>query len=969
MAGDAPIQGRAEDRLDRARFADSVAEALRGLDASGGAVAALFGPWGIGKTSVLNMVSEALCQEPPLDVVQFNPWLFSGTDQLLVEFFTELAAQLRLKPNKRGKIADLLDAYGEGLASLKAVPVIGPWAGIAGGGSKFAGHLIKRKAKDGLIAQRVQLQAALARLDRAIVVVIDDIDRLQPKEVLDILRLVRLTGNFPKLIYLLAFDRSRVELILNRQDFEGGPYLEKIVEYAYDVPAIPPARLRNLLIEGIDSRCVGSFGIDGAGRWQDIFYRVVAPLFDSLRDVKRYLAVLPTVLRTVGDEVAIVDVLALEAVRVVLPDTYASLIGLGGRLAGPTRDIGSDDVKAAIDQTVEFASPHSDAIRDLCRLLFPGTDWLFGGPAYGREYLQHWRRERRVASPEVFSYYLTRTLEPGTASAGLVASAFATLGDRDSLCALLDGINADTLEDLLSRLEAYEDEFSEDAVEPAVEALLDLCGRLPSRSGALIGSHTTLNRVILRLLQRIPDRGVLTETVVRLFEDTPTLQAKFRLMRLVGHLPNAGHRLIPKPDAERLEKSLHHMLLHADADLLHAERELLLMLKSAVQANPDDRKDLDRELQDPRLIQVLIADALDEVRTQPFGSFNVRAQEVLDWEALLTVFGTQEAIASAIEDLHNASPAEDSYSTSGKALALVRRYLSGWRPDTTSLPPVLNKAAAQSGPRSLLRPEVAGLVIRAVARHRLDAARAEHFSLASSYVHSRMRAVLAAAPVLDAIDALARARGLSVAQGEWRAGPDQEQNAKTATEIVDLATNGSPADLQARCAMIMPGLTDSELRVFVEILIAGGPGTEVLAALDTASFLPLIVSEVRDLVSAELRTIEIVGSRCLREVVGAPSPPRIGIETHLAVLAATSTDKAALKGGKRLADYIDLTSLGKFIVGDRRQEGAFASNDEWNLRDPAEVDRLTVAAITSIARDWGILSIDEVLPEALANAR
>src|SRR6266498_3740762 len=134
MAGDAPIRGRAEDQLGRTRFAEGVAVALRGLDAAGGAVVALSGPWGIGKTSILNMIAEALGEEPQLDIVQFNPWLFSGTDQLLAEFFAELAAQLRLKASKREKIADLLDAYGEGLAALKAVPVVGSWAGLAGSG-------------------------------------------------------------------------------------------------------------------------------------------------------------------------------------------------------------------------------------------------------------------------------------------------------------------------------------------------------------------------------------------------------------------------------------------------------------------------------------------------------------------------------------------------------------------------------------------------------------------------------------------------------------------------------------------------------------------------------------------------------------------------------------------------------------------------------------------------------------------
>jgi len=879
-----------------------------------------------------------------------------------------LAAQLRLKASKREKIADLLDAYGEGLAALKAVPVVGSWAGLAGSGGKLVGRLIKRKAKDGLTAQRSQLREALARLDSPIVVIIDDIDRLQPQEILDILRLVRLTGNFPNLIYLLAFDRGRVELILNQQGFEGGPYLEKIVEYAYDVPAIPPARLQRLLLQGIDDRSAGFAGVSGADRWPDIFYRVVGPLFGSLRDVKRYLAVLPTVLSTVGDEVAVVDVLALEAVRVALPGTYASLIGLGRRLAGASHSHGQDDSKDLVEQMINSTPAHGDALRDLCRLLFPGTEWLFGGPAYGNEYLSLWRRERRVANPDVFAFYLTRTLEPGAASAALVDSAFDALSDEGLLRSLLDGLDTDTLEDLLPRLEAYEEEFPAQAVEPAVSVLLDLYGRLPARPGALVGPHIIVNRVILRLLRRVSDQGTLTDIVLRLYENAPTLQAKFRLVRLVGHAPNAGHRLIPETDAEQLENSLHRTLLHAPAEQLQAEHEVLLMLTSAVHDNTDSRADLDRELQNSRLVRALITDALGTVITQQIGSFNVQHQDILNWEALIRVFGDQTALANAIARLSIASDTGDADSAFAKALALAHRYLAGWRPDASWLPPALNTVAAQNGPRNLLRPlngTTAGLVIRVVARHRLDAVRANQVSLASSNVHSRMQAALAGAPILDALRTLAASRGVPAVEPEWRPGPDQDQNAKLAVEIVQLAANEPIADLRARCAIVMPGMTDSELRIVVEVQVAGRAGAEDPSGPPPTQVLPLILTEVRDLMSVALRTAELVDRGFLRDLIGIPKPPRIGIETHLAVWEATQADGNAPRQNTTLTDVIDLTPLGHLTDSTQRQEGAFASNDAWDLREPAEVDRLTVEAMTSMARDWGFLNIDEVLPKAL----
>jgi len=131
VPGDNPITSRKEDQLGRAGFATSIAAAVRSLDASRGLVVAVLGPWGVGKTSVLNMVVEALKEPPALETVEFNPWLFSGTEQLVASFFGELASQLRVKPSKREKVADLLAGYGDALASLKAIPVVGQWFGVA----------------------------------------------------------------------------------------------------------------------------------------------------------------------------------------------------------------------------------------------------------------------------------------------------------------------------------------------------------------------------------------------------------------------------------------------------------------------------------------------------------------------------------------------------------------------------------------------------------------------------------------------------------------------------------------------------------------------------------------------------------------------------------------------------------------------------------------------------------------------
>lgn len=57
---DKPIQVNSQDLLGRSRFAESIAKAIVGQKGDDSHVIGLYGQWGSGKTSTLNMVSETI---------------------------------------------------------------------------------------------------------------------------------------------------------------------------------------------------------------------------------------------------------------------------------------------------------------------------------------------------------------------------------------------------------------------------------------------------------------------------------------------------------------------------------------------------------------------------------------------------------------------------------------------------------------------------------------------------------------------------------------------------------------------------------------------------------------------------------------------------------------------------------------------------------------------------------------------
>ena len=97
LSPDRPSNNPAEDVYGHAPFAKTLARGIQGYQGDEGIVLSLYGPWGSGKSTVLNYVKNELDQikedERPI-VVEFNPWWFSGHEALARAFLSQLQAVL-----------------------------------------------------------------------------------------------------------------------------------------------------------------------------------------------------------------------------------------------------------------------------------------------------------------------------------------------------------------------------------------------------------------------------------------------------------------------------------------------------------------------------------------------------------------------------------------------------------------------------------------------------------------------------------------------------------------------------------------------------------------------------------------------------------------------------------------------------------------------------------------------------------
>jgi KAP family P-loop domain len=680
VVGDNPIKNPEDDALGRSAPAAAFADQIASLDTSEGVVVGVLGPWGSGKTSFVNL-SRANLSATGAAVLDFNPWMFSGAEQLVESFFVEVAAELKLRPGLASIGNDLQD-YGEAFAGLAWLPLVGPWIDRGRVATKALGKLLQRR-REGTGERRQRLARALAALERPIVIVLDDIDRLSTGEIRDVFKLVRLTASFPNLVYVLAFDRRRVEEALAEEGIPGRDYLEKILQIAVDLPAVPETVLTRQVLEAIDAalRGVENPGAFDEHAWLDVFVEVIRPLVRNMRDVRRYAAAVHGTIRALDGEIALVDVLALEAIRVFLPDAFQQLADAVETLTRPSDAYGGsgqDDVRhrRAIERLIDAAGQRDEVVRALILRLFPAAQRYVGGGFFGSSWQRNSIRERRVAHEAVLRFYLERVVNDELRTLTGAEEAWGAITDQAAFDRYMRSLDPDRLQDVIAALESYENDFGSAHVVSGTTVLMNLLPELPERPRGMFDpdTRTIVGRVVFRLLRAAGDHSDVAAAVRAILPELNSLYGRWEVITDVGYRENAGHKLVSEGEARDLEHAWRSEVRAATADELAQERDLLRTLFFAKQDAGEDEDDLAVPAE-PAVTLALLRSARSDTRSQTAGTRSVRRLPRLVWDMLIDIYDDEATLRERVEALIATQPQGED-----ELLELAQRYLGGWRP-------------------------------------------------------------------------------------------------------------------------------------------------------------------------------------------------------------------------------------------------------------------------------------------------
>lgn len=437
---DDPITTADQDTLQRAQVAQRIARLIdENHSPESSVVYGLEGPWGCGKSSVIALITTFLTKfdENRWHVVSFTPWATSGTEGLLSEFFSALATVAPKSSNSKD-LRGLISTYADIARPFAAlIPVAGSAVAEA------TRSLETRLSKPWNVAFE-EIATELRTLGTPVLVVVDDIDRLQPGELFDLLKVVRLLGRFPGVDFLLAYDEQTLIETLQNPDqsntskARARAFMEKIVQYPLSIPPLLTSQIVKILDDGLTEiltleRVETSFD---RNRFGDIILSTMPSQLTTPRAIERFLAQVREQFRSHDlNEMNDVDLILTVFLKVQFPDVFARLQSWKSELTRSSPSIASfgrrEVEQPDWDQLFEVLDRNEDRrdARAVLAVLFPATR----APSPSRA------APRRFAHPDYFDRYLAQAIPEHDVPDAIVSRAIekAAVGNGADLHSLL----------------------------------------------------------------------------------------------------------------------------------------------------------------------------------------------------------------------------------------------------------------------------------------------------------------------------------------------------------------------------------------------------------------------------------------------------------------------------------------------------------------------------------------------------
>lgn len=296
------------DTLDK--YAEEIARQLLRTDLSEQSFAVgITGEWGTGKTVFLNLLCSKL--KGKAEIVSFNPWLSRTPEQVTKDFFTALEKQLF---PRHSSLSKPLRDYAHDITNAA--------------GSGWLARLSFLFTNESLQSKKDRLSNNFGELSKPVVIVVDDIDRMESEEVFEVLRLIRNTADLKNTIYIVAYDREYVTNVLESAHINNSDaYLQKIIPVELHQPKVEDKQIIQVLFEDLKSiRFMENFVPALKKHINTVQLELIARVLGNYRQARRfarqYFLNVSYIQTTFTSEISVLDLFWLELLQMYDKKVY-----------------------------------------------------------------------------------------------------------------------------------------------------------------------------------------------------------------------------------------------------------------------------------------------------------------------------------------------------------------------------------------------------------------------------------------------------------------------------------------------------------------------------------------------------------------------------------------------------------------------------------------------------------------------
>lgn len=311
---DNPLLNSSQDILRRKEVALKAVRFIKGNHSNNSVAIGIVGKWGEGKTTFMSFMEESFTNDEKFIIVHFKSWLNISLSSIINDFFNTIEKEI--KPYSID-IAKEIKKYGKSVLSI-----------YKNSTTEIILNSLNVISDQSVSENFKNVDDLLEKLDKKIIIFFDDLDRLQPNEVFEVLKLIRNTASFKTFNYVVGYDKEYIISALEKNNIpKPESYCEKIFLSEFHLLPVTKNQIVSYLKENLKKYFDEETNeLDNVFDTYEMFSKhFVGNIFNSiktLREAKRFLNDFSISINSIKDEIDISNFLIIKLLKFSYYEVY-----------------------------------------------------------------------------------------------------------------------------------------------------------------------------------------------------------------------------------------------------------------------------------------------------------------------------------------------------------------------------------------------------------------------------------------------------------------------------------------------------------------------------------------------------------------------------------------------------------------------------------------------------------------------